>query len=198
MRRTIANVRFLFGLTALLGVIPGCAPGTLLEGSGVALKPPTTWQPVHPTKWMVPGTPLAAWSGPDGSSLVIYRTLWVPNGSAEMLLEAQGNRLENLPGTKLLVKRVETIASLQAARIELIAPGTGGAVAPSGLGEPIQPPGGTLVPTRQVMLAFARPTETIYVTWHMPERAYDRIEPDIRATLESLRFSTSAKTSYRK
>ena len=129
---------------------------------------------------------------------MIYRTLWVPGGSAEMLLEAQANRLENLPGTKLLVKRVETIAGVRAARIELIAPGTGDAVAPSGLGEPIQLPAKTLMPTRQVMLAFARPAETIYVTWHMPEGAYERIEPDIRATLESLRLSSSAETSYRK
>ena len=197
-RRTIANVRFLFKLTMLLAVMPGCTPGTLLERSGVALKPPPSWKPMRPTKWLVPGTPLAAWSGPDGSSLVIYRTLWVPNGSAEMLLEAQGNRLENLPGTKVLAKRVETIAGVRAARIDLIAPGTGDAMAPSGLGEAIKPPDKALVPTRQVMLAFARPAETIYMTWHMPEGAYDRIEPDIRATLESLRFSSRAETSYRK
>jgi hypothetical protein len=149
-------------------------------------------------KWLVPGTPLAAWSGPDGASLVIYRTLWVPGGSAEMLLEAQRNRLENLPGTKLLVKRVETITGVQAARIELIAPGTGDALVASGLGEPIKPPDKTLVPTRQVMLAFGLPTETIYMTWHMPDEAYDRIEPDIRTTVETLRFTSSAKTSYRK
>ena len=194
----IANVRFVFRLAALLAVIPGCNPGTLLERSGVALKPPASWQSVPPTKWLVPGTPLAAWSGPDGSSLVIYRTLWVPDGSAEMLLEAQGNRLENLPGTKLLVKRVETIAGVQAARIELIAPGTGDALVPSGLGEPIKPPDKALMPTRQVTLAFARPTETIYMTWHMPEGAYDRIEPDIRAALESLRFRSSPELSSRK
>ncbi len=61
---------------------------------------------------MVPGTPLAAWSGPDGSSLVAYRTL--PGASPEMLAEALGNRLENLPGLKLLVKRSETLAGLPA------------------------------------------------------------------------------------
>jgi hypothetical protein len=119
---------------------------------------------------------------------VVYRTLWVPGGSAEMLLEAQGNRLENLPGTKVLVKRVETVAGAQAARLELVAPGTGDALVPSGLGEPIQPPDKALMPTRQVSLAFARPAETIYITWHTPEASYDRIEADIRATLESLRF----------
>ncbi len=186
------NVFFLFRLAVLFVVIPGCNTGTLLERSGIELKLPAAWQSVRATTWMVPGTPLAAWSGPDGSSLVIYRTLWVPNGSAEMLAEAQANRLENLPGTKLVVKRSETIAGVQAARLELVAPGTGDALAASGLGEPIQPPGNTLKPTRQVTLAFARPTETIYITWHMPEGSYNQIEPEIRATLQSLRFSARA------
>ena len=139
---------------------------------------------------MVPGTPLAAWSGPDKSSLVVYRTLWVPGASAEMLAEALGNRLENLPGLKLLVKRTETVAGMPAARVEVVGPGTGATLAPSGIGEPISPPGTSLIPTRQVTLAFARPRATIYVTWHMPEASHDRIEPEIRTTLESLRFDS--------
>ena len=89
-----------------LAVLPGCSPAAPLERAGIALAPPASWHPERRSTWMVPGTPLAAWSGPDGSSLVIYRTLWVPGGSAEMLAEALGNRLENLPGLKLLVKRV--------------------------------------------------------------------------------------------
>jgi hypothetical protein len=191
-RTTSTNVLSIFRLAALVVVIPGCNPGTLLERSGIELKVPTAWHSVRATTWMVPGTPLAGWSGPDGSSLVIYRTLWVPDGSAEMLAEALGNRLENLPGTKLLVKRSETIAGVKAARVEVVAPGTGDALVASGLGEPIQPPEKTLKPTRQVTLAFARPTETIYMTWHMPEGSYEQIEPEIRATLQSLRFRATA------
>ncbi len=191
-RTTSTKVLSIFRLAALLVVIPGCSPGTLLERSGIELKVPTAWHSAGATTWMVPGTPLAAWSGPDGSSLVIYRTLWVPDGSAEMLAEALGNRLKNLPGTKLLVKRVETIAGAQAARVEVVAPGTGDALVASGLGAPIKPPEKTLKPTRQVTLAFARPTETIYMTWHMPEGSYAQIEPEIRVTLQSLRFSAGA------
>ena len=48
-----------------------------------------------------------------------------PGASAEMLAEALGNRLENLPGLKLLVKRTETVAGIPAARVEVVAPGTG-------------------------------------------------------------------------
>jgi hypothetical protein len=137
---------------------------------------------------MVPGTALAAWSGPEGSSFVVYRTLWVPGASAEMLSEAMGNQLESLPNLKLLVKRVETVAGAPAARVEVVAPGTGLALAPSGLGTPIEPTGKALIPTRRVTIAFARPSGTIYLTWHMPEGAYNRIEPEIRTTLQSLRF----------
>jgi hypothetical protein len=184
------------GLGALLALVPGCNPGTPLERAGIALAPPASWHSVSASTWMVPGTPLAAWSGPDQSSLVIYRTLWVPGGSDEMLADALGNRLANLPGLKLVVKRSETVAGLPAARLEVIAPGTGGALAPSGLGE--APSGPKLVPTRQVTLAFVRPTETIYLTWHTPESSYDRIEPDIRTTLQSLQFDSRAGPASRK
>jgi len=138
--------------------------------------------------------PLAAWSGPDGSSLVVYRTLWVPGGTAEMLAEALGNRLENLPGLRLPVKRTENVAGRVAARVEVVAPGTGGALAATGMGTPVEPPGETLFPTRQVTLGFARPDDTLFLTWHVPESSYERIAPDIQATLESLRFTASGKT----
>ena len=87
---------------------------------------------------------------------------------------------------------------MQAARVEVIAPGTGDAVAPSGLGEPIEPSGKTLMPTRQVTLAFARPTETIYMTWHMPERVLrsDRAGYPRHAPVIAVRFE--AKTLHRK
>jgi hypothetical protein len=186
----IINVLLTMSLAALLGVMAGCQPRAPLERAGIDLKPPESWQPKKAATWMVPGTPLAAWSGPDGSSLVAYRTLWVPGASAEMLAEALGNRLENLPGLKLLVKRSETVAGVPAARVEVVAPGTGDALAASGLGTPIEPPGKALIPTRQVTLAFTRPSGTIYLTWHMPDGSYDRIEPEIRATLQSLRFDS--------
>jgi hypothetical protein len=105
-----------------------------------------------------------------------------------MLADALGNRLENLPGLKLLVKRTETVAGIPAARVEVVGPGTGATLAASGLGEPISPPGSSLITTRQVTLAFARPTATIYLSWHMPEASHGRIESDIRTTLDSLRF----------
>jgi hypothetical protein len=144
---------------------------------------------------MVPGVPLAAWSGPDGSSLVLYRSLPVPGGSATMVAESLANRLENLPELRLLVKRTEDLAGTAAARVEVVAPGTGDALAASGLGTPIAPAGKTLAPTRRVVLGFARPGQTLYLAWHMPESSYDRIAPEIQATLETLRFTSSGELS---
>jgi hypothetical protein len=178
-------------LGVLLGLIAGCGAKTPLNLAGIALSPQEPWHAQNRTTWMAPGTPLAAWSGPDGSSLVAYRTLWVPGGSAEMLAEALGNRLESLPELKLLVKRTETVAGVPAARVEVVAPGTGDALAASGLGSPVSPPGKTLIPTRQITLAFNRTSGAIYLTWHVREGSYDRIEPEIGNMLQSLKFDSS-------
>ena len=145
---------------------------------------------------MVPGISLAAWEGPEGSSLVVYRTLPIPGGSAVAIAEALSNRLENLPGLKVLVKRTEALGGSTAARVEVVARGTGHALAPSGVGTPIAPAGKALVPTRQVTLGFVRNDATLFVRWHAPESSYERIAPDIRATLDSLRLSADGqKTS---
>ena len=144
---------------------------------------------------MVPGVPLAAWSGPEGSSLVVYRTLPTPGGSSATIAEALANRLENLPGLEVRDKRTETVGGATAARVEVIAPGTGDALAPSGVGTPIAPPGKTLVPTRQVTIGLVRSDATLYLRWHAPESSYDRIAPDIRATLDSLRVAAGEKAS---
>src|SRR5262249_41402999 len=137
---------------------------------------------------------LAAWSGPDGSALVLYRTLWVPGGTAESLTESLANRLDNLPGLDLKVRRTETLAGTTVGRVEAVAPGTGDALAASGMGTPLEPAGKTLIATREITVAFARPAETLSLTWRLPESSYQRIAPDIQATLESLRFSAGGKT----
>jgi hypothetical protein len=54
------------------------------------------------------------------------------------------------------------------------------------------------MPTRQVTIGFVRPSETLYLTWHMPESSHAQIAPQIDATLESLRFTSSGKiATYR-
>ncbi len=172
----------------------GCRPGGAPGDTGVVLHPPPSWRPVAPATWMVPGTPLRAWTGPEGSSLVVYRTLPVPGSNAAMLAEALGNRLLSLPETRLLVKETAAMSGTTAARVEAVAPGTGDALAPSGLGTPVAPDGKALVPTRQVTLVFGRPGETVCVCWHMPEKAHDQIAAQIDEALETLRFTAGGKS----
>jgi hypothetical protein len=112
-----------------------------------------------------------------------------------MIAEGLANRLTNLPELKVMVKQTEKIAGEQAARVEVIAPGTGDALAPSGLGTPVPPAGKTLELTRQVTLGIMRSNGALFLSWHMPESAHARIAPDIEATLGSLKLSTDTGLS---
>ncbi len=112
-----------------------------------------------------------------------------------MIAEALGTRLENLPGLRLVSKRTETVADTTAARVEVIAPGTGDAMAASGIGTPVAPAGKTLVPTHQVTVGFVRPSATLYLTWHVAESAHDRTASQIDATLQSIQFTNRGKLS---
>ena len=117
-----------------------------------------------------------------------------------MLAEALANRLENLPGLKLLVKRTETVGRhagcagrghrsrnrrCPCRRADSASPSNAGRQGPDA-----DAPGHPGV----------RPaSDTIYLTWHMPAGSYDRIEPDIRAHAPVARASiTSPEPSYRK
>jgi hypothetical protein len=171
----------------------GCGPAGSEGFPGFELAPPATWRRVEPSAWMVPGVPLAAWSGPEGSSLVVYRTLPLPGGSAATIAEGLANRLENLPGLQVRERRTETVAGRSAARVEVVAPGTGDVLASSGVGTPVAPAGKSLTPTHQVTLGFVEPDRTLYFTWHIPESSYDRTAPEIQATLDSLRFPTHGR-----
>jgi hypothetical protein len=174
---------------ALLCPLLGCQPTGGNETSVVPVEPPASWKRVEPGTWRVPGVALSAWSGPEGSSLVVYRTLPVPGGTPEMIAEGLANRMENLPGVRILERRTESVGGATAARVELVAPGTGDALAPSGAGSFVVPDGKTLVPTRQVTLGFLTPDRTIYLRWHVPDGSYDRIAPDIRSTIASVRLA---------
>lgn len=178
---------------ALLVPVAGCGQSGWYGPMAVPVEPPSTWKRVEPTRWNVPGAAVAAWSGPDQSSLVVYQTLPTPGGTAAMLVESLANRMDNLPGVRIIERRTETVAGVEAARVELVAPGTGDALAPSGAGSFVAPEGRSLVATRQVTLGFPRDRRTIFVRWHAPESSYDRIAPDIAATLRSVRLGADMK-----
>lgn len=184
----VAPIRLVW-LVALF-LAPGCGPSGWGQTSGVRVEPPTArWRPVAADTWNVPGVALAAWSGPDGSSLVAYRSLPIPGGTPEALVDELANRLENLPGVLIRERRTEAAGGAIAAHVEVVAPGTGDALAPSGSGTAKAPAKRPLVPTHQTTFGFVRPDETFSLRWHAPEASYERIAADIRATLDSLHLA---------
>jgi hypothetical protein len=183
------------GLGLLASLIAGCQPVGPLQGAGVNLSVPEGWKPVEPTRWMVPGRALAAWSGPEGSSFVVYRGLPAPGASAARLAEGLANRLTNLPELKILDRRELTLAGVPAVRIDLVAPGFGDALAPSGTGTPIALDGKALTPTRQATVVLARAAGPISFTWHAPEAAWPQVAPQIESTLASLSLAADSATS---
>jgi hypothetical protein len=183
------------GLSAVLLLGSGCQPASPLARAGVALSPGARWQPVERARWPVPGKPLAAWSGPDGSSLVAYQALPIPGGSAGALVEELANRFANLPGLRVEVRRTESWSSRPAARVEVVAPGTGDALAASGIGIPVAPDDRPLVPTRRVLVGFPRAGDTLFLAWHAPESARGALETQIQAALQQLRLGPGATSS---
>jgi hypothetical protein len=174
-------------LTALGG---GCQRP--LEPGDVQFQLPPGWRTVPVQSVKVPGTPLVAWSSPRGASLVVYRTLPIPGGTAASLADELTNRLANLPELTIVAHRTETWNGHEAARVEAIAPGTGNALAPSGTGVPVAPKGSALVPTHRVALGFPRQAETLWIAWHYPEAAHAAIAPEIEGTLKSLRLPAAS------
>jgi hypothetical protein len=174
---------------------PGCQPTEPLIEAGISLSVPATWHPAERTRWMVPGEPLAAWNGPEGSSLVVYRTLPAPGATPGAIAEGLANRLMNLPELKVLAKGTEVLAGQPAARVEVVAPGFGDALAPSGVGMPTAIDGKTLVPTHEVIVGFQRAAGLLYLTCRAPEASYAKIAPDLEAVLGSLRLSADPPPS---
>lgn len=189
------------GLAAFcwLALIAGCGSADPLGRAGVAVAPPPGWKAVAPTTWPVPGTPLAAWSGPGGASLVVYESLPAPEGRPDALALALVNRLENNPGLQVVSRSSETLGGLVAARVEVVAPGTGDALASTGKGAPSAGPGGkALRPTRRVVVTAVRPTDTLSLVWHAPEADAGALAAQVRATLDASKVDRGrlATSSY--
>lgn len=183
---------------AWLVFVAGCQSADPLERAGVRFQASPGWKPVAATTWPVPGTPLGAWSGPAGASLVVYEALPVPGGRASTLAEATANRLENLPGLRVVARGTEEVGGLEAARVVVVAPGTGDALAPSGTGVALAPPGKVLTPTRRVVVSVPRGADTLSIVWHAPEAQSEALDAQVRAACRSLKIDPGrrATSSY--
>ncbi len=166
----------------------GCGGGTALEDAGLSLAPPEGWRPVDPTESLVTGKPLAAWTGPEGMSLVVFRELWAPGATASSLAEGLANRWVNLPGLEVEACRVATIDGRPAARVDAVAPGDGRSWAPTGTGQAVLPGGATPVPTRRVAVGVPGRKGVVWLWWQGPEAASAIGLPQVDATLATLKL----------
>ena len=87
------------------------------------------------------------------------------------------------------------LAGTRAARVEVVAPGTGSEIAPSGLNKPAAPEGRELTPTREVTVGFPRPDGSLFLAWRMPESARERVMPGVEKALATLALPPSAAPS---
>lgn len=199
-RPTLGAPALAWALVGMIGAatICGCEGPPPLSRAGVSVAVPRAWTPVAPTRWPVPGQPLAAWEGPGGSSLVTFTSLVIPDGDARQVLTSLTNRYENLPDLAVVARSVEAWDGRDAARVEAIAPGTGDGLAATGTGTPVPPNGRSLVPTRQVVVGFARPSDTLYFVWHAPEAGQAELHTQIEQTLRTLHldWTSPQRSSY--
>ncbi|MFO0954749.1 MAG: hypothetical protein U0835_27020 [Isosphaeraceae bacterium] len=168
----------------MLAAFSGCGQGAG-QPTDLMVRPPQGWE-VEPGQWMVPGKPLRAWLGPDGASLVWYRSLPAPGIDALGLARAAGNRLQNLPDVQNVTVSPENLTGIDAARIEAVGPGTGSAFVPSGAGTPVAPKDGGLKPTRRIQILVSRPGETSHLVFHALENQASSLESAVRETLAGL------------
>ena len=196
----LADVGFWCALATLILAVTGCGPVESPDRSAsVQVDPGPSWTRTDSNSILVPGRCVAAWTGPEGSSLVVVRSLPIPRGNAAGLGLELSTRLENLPGLKIVKLAKATVASQAAARVEVVAPGFGDSLAPSGLGKPVSPNGRPLVPTRRVSVGFARTDGTYWVVCHYPESAVAQLGPEVDTILKSgitVRDRPAGSSSY--
>ena len=180
-RRAAGPRRGVLVALAILG--SGCGQASVPEV--VVVSPGEKWAAIDPASVVVPGAALHAWRGPEGSSLCIWKAIPAPLATARTLRMDLTTRLENLPGLKVAKSETATVGGVEAAWVEVVAPGTGGTIAPSGMGKPIAQDGETLVPTHRVSVGFARPDGNYWITWNYPESASATIGPEVDSILKS-------------
>ena len=191
--RAIARGRF--SLTMMVAVImtigatvSGCGAPSPRDLAGYELTLPVGWRQTDADRYLVPGKALEAWEGPEGASLAIFETLPIPNATTESLLEETANRWVNLPEWSIADREMAQVGGAKVGRIEVVAPGSGDSLAPTGQGKAIDPKGRPLKPTRRLAVLIPLPDRTLYLFFHAPENAAQSLQPQWSEILASLKL----------
>lgn len=184
-----APARVRLALACSLVLLTGCLRGDPDDPTdAVSLTPPAGWSAVAPAGPVVPGRCVSAWKGPGGSSLALVQTLAVPRGDAEGLVRELTTRLENLPGMRIVKAETRTKAEVKIAWVEAVAPGTGDALAPTGLGKATLPGGESPIATHRVQIGLPLRPATFWIVIHYPEADVAARSADVDSILKGLMF----------
>lgn len=165
----------------------GCGSSSKLDAIGLSgLAPSPSWKVADPSTFLVPGRSVAAWTGPGGSSLVVVDALPAPRTDAGVLAREMTSRLENLPELRIAKSAVRPIGGIPSAWVEIVAPGTEGGLAPTGLGRPIAPEGKKLVPTRRIAAGIPGRDRTVWLIWHAPESEASKLSAEAESAIANL------------
>lgn len=182
-----APVVHFLGLIGLLSLGAGCGSNATLAGLGVSgLHPSKSWTAADPSSFVVPGRAIAAWRSPEGGSLVVLRALAAPRTNAAGLASELTTRLENLPELRIVKSSLRLVGGVRSAIVEIVAPGPGDALAPSGLGRPIAVDDRPLIPTRRIAVGIPGRNQTVWLIWHAPESAAASLSNEVESVLERL------------
>jgi hypothetical protein len=179
-----------------LFAITGCGDSTPMGLAEVEVTPGSSWTAIALEKVVVPGKSIAAWSGPENASLVVLSSLPIPDPSAEGLAKETSTRWLNFPGLSIISTTNPSYGGVQASRVEAVGSGFGNTLAPMGTGKPVSPDGKPLIPTRCVSVSFPRGQDTLTLLWHYPASAQATFEPQVEATLKSLKIVNRATSTY--
>jgi hypothetical protein len=184
------------GASILLVSLPlACAPA---GPARPIVSPPKGWTPIGAKSrpLVAPGRMIAGWDGPGGSSLCVYSTLPITRPDPEALVVELATRLTNMPGLRVARREVVKLGETPAALVEVVAPGDGRSLAPTGLGKPQYGDGRAQRPTRQRSYTIPAAGETIVLAWHSPEEISASIEADVAATLATLSLPAADAITY--
>jgi hypothetical protein len=176
----------------LAATASGCGARSPLERAGVDFQAPAPWRAVKAQGILAPGRVLGAWEGPESARLVLYQTLPTPGTDVRALIVELANRLGSLPEAQVVYQGQIDLGEAQAGRVDIVAPGDGHSLAPSGLGSPAAPLGTTLIPTRRVTLVIPRGGDTLWLTCHFPNSASGRFRVIGEEILKLLRVHPSS------
>ncbi len=186
----------LWMVVAFLSIASGCGSNANLAGIGFSgLHPSTSWTAADPRSFVLPGRAIAAWRSAEGGSLVVLQGLAAPRTDAAGLASELTTRLENLPELRIIKSHQRLVGGVPSAVVEIVAPGTGDSLAPSGLGRPIAANDQVLVPTRRISVGIPGRDRTVWLIWHAPESAAATLSSEVESVLDGLRINNPPSSS---